>query len=634
MSSDLISQELQQSIQLLQQGQFSTAEAILKDLRQRFPDEPQVIEVLLACYLYQQKLSELIKEYDAAYSEDNWSNLAKIYVATAFMQVNNFAKAQELLQAVLVCEPNNVAALVNLANAYFTQGHYQAAIKVYENLFQIEQGIVDTIRCYALSLLYVGKVPEAAAALDKALRIEPNNPTVLAAKATLLAHTGKYSEAQQVYSNLVRLTNRHREMVTCLAHVLREQMQHMQAIELYDEVLANSPEHVEALWGKAVSFQELGELNKANQLLQRAVDTGTTKGKVYFAYAQSIDDAESNKLVKTIEYKLNQNDITTRDRSQLLFAKAKLEDKVGQHSKAEKSLYQANQLYRETIEHDVSEIKNYLALAKKHQNSHQYSAKGGVRHLFVVGMPRSGTTLLEQLLGAHPDVRKMGESDAIPSVLTNHDCLTCGVAELTSQTKIQLAGDIKKFYEAQGKQSHENFISCDKLPMNFFYVDKILTTLEDAVVIHSVRHPLSVCLSIFSNYFAASGHNYAYSLAEIADYYLHYVAIMNRWRRHFGDRIVISHYEELVSDPESNARKLFVNAGLNWDKKYLDFWQKKGVIKTLSLSQARKPIYQTSKQKWRAYQQISGDLQKYFKSHELYGELTEADWMAPYLSDI
>jgi hypothetical protein len=234
--------------------------------------------------------------------------------------------------------------------------------------------------------------------------------------------------------------------------------------------------------------------------------------------------------------------------------------------------------------------------------------------VFILGMPRSGTSLMEQILSAHPDVFGAGELKFLSSVLENIPInqarIRMGDKEpiFDYDDKVGWAPRGDRYVERiQGLADKPYKRIVDKMPGNYNFVGLIHAILPNAKIIHSRRHPVETCLSCYRIFFA-EGHQWTYNLTELGRYYRRYWDLMKYWREAFPGVMYEAIYEENVNDVETSAKNLISHLDLEWNDQCLEFYNVDRPVKTASLSQVRKPIYKTSTNRWRKYEKYLGPL--------------------------
>lgn len=228
--------------------------------------------------------------------------------------------------------------------------------------------------------------------------------------------------------------------------------------------------------------------------------------------------------------------------------------------------------------------------------------------VFIVGLPRSGTTLLEQMVCSHSQVDSLGEINTLALAITGAVGKHKGREDLIEQAARQDVNDLAQRY-LQGSRGLGQGAAClvDKTPLNFLYIGLLRRALPGAKVLHMRRHPVDSCYAVYKTLFRM-GYPFSYSLQDMGRYYMAYHALMGHWRRHIGDFFLDVDYEKLVSQPEPELRRVFEFIGLEWDPASLDFGSSERPVATASAAQVRQPLYQTSVQRWKCYARQLGPL--------------------------
>ncbi|MEL7544967.1 MAG: sulfotransferase [Pseudomonadota bacterium] len=227
---------------------------------------------------------------------------------------------------------------------------------------------------------------------------------------------------------------------------------------------------------------------------------------------------------------------------------------------------------------------------------------GDTTPIFIVGMPRSGTSLVEQIISSHSRVDGAGELTTFTDVVSQSMATHGGVFpnDVTSLADDALVEIGEKYVAAVRKRFGDAPHITDKMPHNFLNVGMIRLALPEAKIIHCCRHPMDTSLSIFKHAFSAA-HDYAYEMGELGRYYRQYLSLMEHWREVCGDAMHDIQYESLVEDTEVQARALIAFCGLDWDPACLEFYKTKRTVNTISASQVRQPIYKSSVALWKRY---------------------------------
>jgi hypothetical protein len=225
--------------------------------------------------------------------------------------------------------------------------------------------------------------------------------------------------------------------------------------------------------------------------------------------------------------------------------------------------------------------------------------------IFILGMPRSGTSLIEQILSSHKQVHGAGELNHISNFIEKNSFLD---DKNLSETKLL---EFQNYY-IEKLDTQKNIVT-DKAPLNFKWIGFLLTTFPNCKIIHSNRDPMDICWSMFKNFFLSKKLSFCYSLENLGKYYLLYEELMTFWKSEFGDKIYDISYEDLIENQDTEVRKLLKYCELDWDENCMTFYKNKKSVATASLAQVRSPIYNSSVQKWKNYSSELNELLQIIK---------------------
>jgi len=361
-------------------------------------------------------------------------------------------------------------------------------------------------------------------------------------------------------------------------------------------------------------MQARGEPDKAVEYYRKVISLSPLDGTAHRSLAFSQRQTEYNDDIKRMEHAIRSQDVASWDRILLGFALGKVFDDLGQYDKAFQYLHAANQRHRQSFKFSIDQQKAFFERHKQgldralleHCKDHQLSDNTAI---FVLGMPRSGTSLVEQILASHPLAYGAGEVE--------HTRLL--VAAVEGVTRKSFPIDISKVQPNILKSAAQAYIEklrlnagtaervIDKLPHNFLRVGLIAAVMPNAKIILCDRNPLDNCLSMYQHFFGKA-HGYASDLAELGQYYGYYQDLMDWWDEILPGHIHHVSYEQLVSDTENQVRQLLDYCELPFDKKCLSFHKTARHVKTPSASQVRRPMYQDSIGRWKNYEKHLGVL--------------------------
>jgi tetratricopeptide (TPR) repeat protein len=374
--------------------------------------------------------------------------------------------------------------------------------------------------------------------------------------------------------------------------------------------LSFNPENPDAYvcLGKIYAIQ--GDFNNALASCEKALAIEPDHPGCLFIMSTLPKGSSENSLILKQEKAFTKKDLENNQKRDLAFSLGKAHSDNGDYAKSFFYTAEGNSLERGSYEYSIKEDEHLIGLIKKvysksYISKHDNEGNTDNSPIFILGMPRSGTSLVEQILASHPDVYGAGELEDIPRVVAQ---LTGGHSNSEVFDKIPRSDS--DFYELLAaeylsrlrKHSASAKFITDKLPHNFQFIGVIRLALPHARIIHCVRDPMDNCFSIYKNLFSGE-HKYAYDLLELGQYYRLYQDLMRHWHDVFPGSIYDIKYEQIIADQEGETRKLLQHCGLSWNAQCLSFYKTSRNVSTLSWTQVRKPIYKDSIQLWEKFRE-------------------------------
>jgi tetratricopeptide (TPR) repeat protein len=457
---------------------------------------------------------------------------------------------------------------------------------------------------------------------------EPPSPQL---RAALAAHArGDLDEAERRYLELLAaqpdqfdalhnlghvrvLQGRHREAVDCFERALQRRpdaatTHNMLASALrgagrYDEAVAHCrralelrPDYPQAHHDLGRLLLGLGRLDEARASIEAAIALSPDRGEYYRSLSEVVRFTTDDQHLAGMEaLARNPSAMSPFDRVQLDFALGKAYADLGRDAESFRWFQDGCALMRRLVDYDERATLAMLERMQALFTSELMQAKAGLGHpsaapIFILGMPRSGSTLVEQILAAHPDVRGAGELGAFRDVAAARLGEPEAVRNM-SGAAFQALG--AAYLEAAGAADGGRFT--DKMPANFLFAGLIHLALPNARIVHTVRDPVAACLSCFTTLFA-DGQFYSYDLGELGRHYRAYERLMAHWRSVLPPEAMIEvRYEDLVADPRAETRRLVEACGLPWNNACLDFPSAERAVWTASAAQVRRPVYRSSR---------------------------------------
>ena len=313
--------------------------------------------------------------------------------------------------------------------------------------------------------------------------------------------------------------------------------------------------------------------------------------------------------------KLSRELILEEDKSYIFFSLGKAYENIGDYDESFKFYKKANQLRRRKIYYSLekeNKLKKYIVQNFNQKNINKLKKFGhkSNSNIFVLGMPRSGTSLVEQILATHSNVYGAGEITFLQNTVQNYFMSKKKYLDL-NEIKIENIYNAGKYYDDNVSKIFKNKKNIvNKLPANFKWIGLIKMILPNSKIIHCKRNPADICLSIFQQNFYTLGNEYSFNLEEIVEYYNNYLKFMSHWQTIFMKDIYHLNYENLIHNQKVETKKLLKFCSLSWENKCMEFAKTKRIVRTSSHSQVRKKIYPTSIEKWKKYK---SHLNKYLK---------------------
>lgn len=365
-----------------------------------------------------------------------------------------------------------------------------------------------------------------------------------------------------------------------------------------------------------VQLRELGRFQAARECFERAIAIDPLDGRAH-RYLIEMQDAGQPDLiahVETLRRLLVDDRIDAADRIEMHFALGDAFDRLGAYDDAFAQLRRGNAMRRQMLAYDEERERAHFALLQQmfDRTILQLASAGprDARPVFVIGMPRSGTTLVESLLAPHPQVRALGELTAFERAFSAIDPISASPRDhdrFLAQLRAAVRGVGERYVREIDTLAGASLRTVDKMPANFRFAVPIHAALPSAKIIHVRRDPLDTCFSCYATNFF-EGQAFAYDVAELARYYALYESHMEYVRRLLPSGVMLEiEYEQLVADTEAAARTILAHCDLDWDTRVLSYWQHERPVRTASVMQVRRPIYRSSIARARRYPEFCAE---------------------------
>jgi tetratricopeptide (TPR) repeat protein len=382
-----------------------------------------------------------------------------------------------------------------------------------------------------------------------------------------------------------------------------------EAAQSYAEAVRLDPGYAEAQHNLGNALKALGRTDEAIACYRRAVDLKPAYCEAMRNLGAAVKLSADDPLLGKMRSAYSQSGATTKERMHAALALAKAHEDLGQASEAFRLYCEANRLRKQELGYDIAADQRLMADIERLFCQSSQAPAGGFtpgsalakRPIFIVGMPRSGTTLVEQILASHSQVHGAGELSTLNRiVLALMKDKGAAAAQLLSPDTLQTIR--MRYGEGLRALNTGKSVVTDKMPSNFRWIGFIRLAMPEARIINVVRDPVATCWSVFKTYFATSGNGFSYDLNDVATYYRLYEQLMAFWRRTFPGAVYDLDYEALTEDQEGETQRLVAYCGLDWEAACLQFQGTKRAVDTASATQVRQGMYKGSSQAWRAFE--------------------------------
>lgn len=499
--------------------------------------------------------------------------------AVALLQDGRIAEAASAFEMALEQNAHNPEALIRLSAAYLDLNKAKLAESTARRLVKLQPDYATGWKALGTALNMQFKFSEAADAYLEAARLSQGDVRAAIGAAQMLLKARRFDEAVKIYEEKLQANKSDLPSLLGLGHAQRALGRRQEAMEAYRRAVAIEPRFGQAWW--SIANLKTGDFTDAERAKLKGVETdfsqGEAKAGVQFALAKAYEDEAEDEL-------------------------------------AFEQYRKANKTARAFIPYDAQADEAYTDRIKKVFSQDLlkcYGDAGCDRRgpIFVVGMPRSGSTLIEQILASHSTVEGLGELPSLGQCLAKLNKQGSSFPEIlenASRSDLTALGEGYFKLTESYRSDRPNFV--DKMPNNFFLVGLIALTLPNAVIIDARRHPMDSCISSFKQLFA-KGQAFSYGLDDIARYYRLYDQLMKHWNRVLPGRILRVDYETLVVDQENQTRRMLDHCGLAFETQCLRFHETQRAVSSASSEQVRTPLYTSGLQSWRRYERQLAPLQ-------------------------
>lgn len=535
----LLKKEVNYAVKLLTNGQINEALKIVEALIKKSPNVPLLYNIRGVCYQTIRELGNAIDDFSQATILK--SDYAEAYcnLGVTYQEKGDLVSAVNAYKNAIDNDNNYPTAHNNLGKIFLASGEIDSSIEHLECAITLKSDFADAHNNLGSAFLRINKLNDAIKSYKKAIALKPDFAVANNNLGIAYLRTGDPKLASKFFENAITITP-----------------------------------------GYATAHHNLSGV------------------KVY---------KEKDKQVSLIESLLIENNLSQKERIYLNFALAKAYEDLGNHEELFKHLNEGNRIRKKEMSNSIADSEEHNELIKLFFNSNNinnikltYRDSLPIRPIFIVGMPRSGTSLVEQIISSHHGVYGAGE------VNNFHNIIMPIIEKHAVNENYNLKNDEFALIRKQYSNSLERFyanekVITDKWILNFKTIGFILSAFPESKIVHLKRDARATCWSIYKHYFSDEGNRWAYDYQDLARFYKSYVGLMDYWHNLFPGKIYDISYEDLTSNQEKETRNLLKYCDLDWDENCLNFYTNTRAVKTASAVQVRNKMYQGSSDVWRQY---------------------------------
>ena len=642
---------------LLKKSEFNLAEKQLSEILKKFPNDPNALRLSGVSSLEQEKPEVALIPLQKAIRVAPKFLQAHENLAQAWTKLGDLNKAEVCFKKCLELDASNFSNWKALGDVLSDQGKDEEADKAYKNAISTDKKYLDLQK--AMSQVQKGNLGEAEKIYREILSDDPNNVDALRLLALLASRTGAVDQAINMLENCTKIAPDYALAWENLAKMYRQKddpdslqkaafcfrkatelrpnwaegwaglgtmqtrsSQHEEGIESYKksiELKANQP-RVHLSLGHV--YKTTGNQDACISSYNEAISFDNNFGEAYWSLANLKTYKFSGEEISTMEKKVELTEVPEREKVHFLFSLGKAFEDMGNYDESFEYYKRGNDLNRGRTTYDpkaveaLSErLKQFFTEERFHENKD--FGDNSNSPIFVVGLPRSGSTLIEQILASHSKIEGTME---LPNIMNIARKLGNSTKDRTAYPEVieSLQGsdltDLGKSFidETQFLRTGKQYF-IDKMPNNFSHIGLIKLILPNAKVIDARRNPMDTCFSCFKQLFAR-GQAFTYDLSEIARYYVNYVNLMDHWDKVLPGYVFKVQHEDLINNQEGVTRDLIDFCEVDFESSTLEFYKTKRAVKTASSEQVRQPINTKGLNQWKNYESHLKDLKYHLES--------------------
>jgi len=631
---------------LIDKKDYITASEQLNEILKVFPNELNSIYLLIDCYI---KLSNPLKALEFTHLALNVKNndkkllqleirlneylerdsesihLLKIFIKkfsdlSALKHLSNLLvkqdksdEADELIKDFF--ENNEDYGLLYKGVRHLHASRYRKAEDAFKKVLMEDENNIDALRFMGILAFKSGNHDIAEAVLTKALKLDPTYSLVWANLAQVFSVTGQLDKAKKSFKNILNMDPKNGLIWAEYGTVLTKLANYREGRDAYLKALEFKPNSPRVHLSLGHVYKTMGEINASINSYKNTIIQNNLSGEAYWSLANLKTYSFSENEIKDMEKTLK-GDMSDIERSQMHFALGKAYEVQKDFDRSFRNYYKGNTVKKGLIKYssdDTSDNTRRILdfFSNENINNLSKSSTNNPDPIFVLGMPRSGSTLVDQIISSHS---KVDGTQELPNIIKI-------AAELNNHKQNSYPEVLKELDDLKISKLGEDYISettwardnapffIDKMPNNFIHIGLIKTILPNAKIIDTRRDPMDTCFSCFKQFFAR-GQLFTYSMEDLGNYYADYIRAMNHWHKVYGKDIFTIHYDDVINKTEETIRELIDYCNLPFEQECLEFYKSSRPVKTPSAEQVRQPIYKSGLNYWKNYEKYLLPLKK------------------------
>ena len=568
----------------------------------RESQKSELLKIFMSGDLYAAKA----KVAELSTKEQN-TGFVQNFLGVVSLQQGRIIEAIELFDKAVRLDFEYPAPLKNLALSYLQLNELEPALSNINRALSLVPDDPDALHTRGFLKLRADKFFDAIVDLEKCISIATENSKFLNTAGMAYFGVDDLLIAKKYFKKAAKLLPDSKDAILSLARCERQLGNYSESDRLFVEVLETQPKNITALMGLAVNLLNQGKAVAARTHLVKCTDISPTNGAAYNLLAEIDKTLVNDKLFIRMQQIVEKTTSLSKDDSmQLRHALYKSFERSGDFKNAFHNLKLANDHQvrkRQSIGKVPYQLEQDYELFETISALEERFPKSDFRHgraqqpapIFIVGLPRSGTSLVEQIVNNHPHVQAVGELTYLQNSIER-------TGMLTATPDASIFSDVRKEYFSKTLQhSLDGAYFIDKMPLNFRWLGVIIRSIPEAKIIHMYRQPQATCFSIYSNIFSGNL-GFDNKMSDIAAYYNLYSSLMNIWHKKYHNKIFHLNYDHFVENPRELSMKLFDYLNLDWTPAFIETKDSSGAVATASRMQVRRSIYKGSSEFWKQYE--------------------------------